>query len=201
MAIKTTTRNYLLVGLAVAVVAAGGYFALRKPFPADTTPDGAYLRIAQAVGQNRLRDTFPYLEDEAQWACFSICNARREAFEKIHANYPEDKRATAAADASPYATCKDGVDAFLTLSRARGFETRLRRDLSGIASVEVAGTRASVVTARGTRYPMAQRKNSIWGTTIFTADLLKEKDKAVRDLSIVTAAAQDYASARAAQPK
>jgi len=42
-----------------------------------------------------------------------------------------------------------------------GWLQRLRRDLSGIEHVEVKGDRASVQTARGTRYPFRRRDNGI----------------------------------------
>jgi hypothetical protein len=61
-----------------------------------------------------------------------------------------------------------------------------------VARVEIDGERASVTTARGTRYPFRRRENGIWGLTIFTADLLAESERAARDLAVVNAAADDY---------
>src|SRR5258708_2735979 len=61
----------LAVGAFLAVVLlVGGWFVARKPFPPDTTPEGAYARIAFAVAERRTRDVFPYLETDAQWASF-----------------------------------------------------------------------------------------------------------------------------------
>jgi hypothetical protein len=72
----------------------------------------------------------------------------------------------------------------------------LRRDLSGVANVEIAGERASVVTSHGTRYPFRRRDNGIWGLTIFTADLGAEADRASRDFDMVSRAADDYDRAK-----
>jgi hypothetical protein len=82
------------------------------------------------------------------------------------------------------------------MARERGFLARLRRDLSGAVRVDVEGERASVVTARGTRYAFRRRENGIWGMTLFTAELSAEAERAARDLSVVTAAADDYDRAK-----
>ena len=73
---------------------------------------------------------------------------------------------------------------------------RLERDLSGASHVDVQGDRATVVTARGTRYSFRKRENGIWGLTLFTAELLAEAERATHDLAIVEAAANDYDKAR-----
>ncbi|HVJ91280.1 MAG TPA: hypothetical protein VM580_15860, partial [Labilithrix sp.] len=82
--------------------------------------------------------------------------------------------------------------------RERGWARRLRKDLSGIASVDLdpKAERASVVTVRGTRWPFRKRDNGIWGLTIFTAELVAEAEKATRDLAVVEAAAADYDKVR-----
>jgi hypothetical protein len=61
---------------------------------------------------------------------------------------------------------------------------------------EIAGERATVVTARGSRYAFRRRDNGLWGLTMFTAALVAERDKATRDLAVVTAAASDYDRAK-----
>ena len=81
---------------------------------------------------------------------------------------------------------------FALLAATRGWIARLERDLSGVASVEIAGERATVVTARGTRYPFRRRENGIWGLTLFTAELAAEAERAARDLDVVEHAAADY---------
>ena len=77
-----------------------------------------------------------------------------------------------------------------------GWVSRLRRDLSGIAKVEVAGERATIETARGTRYPFRRRENGIWGMSLFTAELVAEAERAARDWDVVEDAALDYERAR-----
>ena len=76
------------------------------------------------------------------------------------------------------------------------FLPRLRRDLSGVGKVEVTGERATVETARGTRYPFRRRDNGIWGLTLFTADLVAEAERAARDWDVVEKAALDYERGR-----
>jgi hypothetical protein len=64
--------------------------------------------------------------------------------------------------------------------------------------VEIAGERATVETARGTRYAFRRRENGIWGLTTFTAELVADAEKAARDYEMVTRAARDYERARSA---
>src|SRR6202030_2427870 len=83
------------------------------------------------------------------------------------------------------ADASDGADVFALLAVRRGWTARLERDLSGVARIDAQGERATVVTARGTRYPFRVRDNGIWGLTVFTAELQAEAERAARDLSIV----------------
>ncbi len=69
---------------------------------------------------------------------------------------------------------------------------RLRKDMSGVAKIDVQGERATVQTAHGTRYPFRRRDNGIWGLTLFTATLSAEAEKAARDLALIDKAASDY---------
>jgi hypothetical protein len=183
------------VGLALLVLLLL-YAVLHQPFPSDRTPQGAYLRIARSVGQDEPREFFAYLETEAQWACFTVHDMRAKASKRISESYPEPQRTEMLEQYKAAAEAKDGSDLFALLYRERGWSRRLRKDLSGIASVDVEGDRASVVTAQGTRYPFRRRENGIWGLTIFTAELLADAEKATRDLSVVTTAADDYDRAR-----
>jgi hypothetical protein len=169
---------------------------LKRPFPSDKTPEGAYMRIAHAVMEERPRDAFAYLETEAQWACFTIRDLRKKALDRVRASYPEPERAGLVSAYEPDATAADGADVFVRMAKQRGWVGRLRRDLSGVAQVDVEGERASVVTARGTRYAFRRRDNGIWGMTMFTAELAAEAERAARDLSVVTAAADDYDRAK-----
>jgi hypothetical protein len=187
---------------AIAVVAVAAlvplllYALLHHPFPSDHTPEGAYMRIARSMGEDNPRGFFAYLETEAQWACFTVHDMRAKASKRIAASYPEPQRSEMLAQYKAAADAADGSEIFALLYRERGWARRLRKDLSGVAKVEIEGDRASVVTAQGTRYPFRRRENGIWGLTIFTAELLADAEKATRDLSVVTAAADDYDRAR-----
>ncbi|MCA9583794.1 MAG: hypothetical protein KC657_00375 [Myxococcales bacterium] len=178
-----------LVGVGAVGVAAA---LLYKPFPPDRTPEGAYMRIARTVADDTPALAFAYLETEAQWACFSVRDARAKAAARVAASYPEPQRAELLAQYERFARAPDGADVFAIYYRERGWSRRLRKDLSGIARVEIEADRASVVTARGSRYPFRRRDNGIWGLTIFTAELEAEADRARKDLGIVEAAADDY---------
>jgi hypothetical protein len=170
-----------------------GWRVTRPPFPADTVPEGAYLRIAESLSRGEVVPIFPYLEEQAQHACFTIRDYRRKSVELIEKHYPESERPALVEAYRPYASAPDGSDVFVFEAERRGYVARLRRDLSGIASVTIEAERATVVTARGTRYPFRKRPNGIWGLTLFTAELVAEAERAARDHAIVERAAADYA--------
>ena len=169
------------------------FFAFWKPFPSDKTPEGAYARIAKSLSEEHPRDIFDYLELEAQWACFTLKNAHTEAHDRVAKSWPpgpEREQLLSAYEAD--ASAPDARDVFLRIGEARGWLVRLRKDLSGVASVEVSGERATVVTARGTRYSFRKRDQGLWGLTMFTAELVVEAERASRDLEAVKKAADDY---------
>jgi len=150
------------------------------------------MRIAHSVSEDRVTEIFPYLETDAQWASYTIRDMRAKACTRIRASYPEPERSRMLSAYDAEANAPDGADVFALLARQRGWLARLRKDLSGVVRTEVDGERASVVTARGTRYPFHRRDNGIWGLTIFTAELVAESERAARDLAVVTSAADDY---------
>jgi hypothetical protein len=166
-------------------------------YPSDRTPEGAYLRVVSAVNRGRPEDFFAYLETPAQHACYTIRDFRRRARERVSADYPEPERSRLLSLYEAEAAAADGSDIFALYASRRGWLGRLRRDLSGVARVERKGERATVVTARGTRYPLRIRpENGIFGLTLFTAELLAEAERAARDYGIIEKAAADYARAR-----
>lgn len=184
-------RRFALPGLLLAFVLAGlGYWIFR--FPSDRTPEGAYARIALAVSKGQPRDFFAYLETRAQWAAYTIRDYRKKAYDRIERAYPEPERGKWLAEYAAIAQAEDGSDVFAYFADKRGFVAHLRKDLSGIASVEVQGERATIETARGTRYPFRVRENGIWGLTLFTAELEAEAERAARDWDLVSRAAEDY---------
>ena len=168
-----------------------------KPFPPDKTPEGAYARIAKAIAEQRPRDVFPYLEQDAQDAAFSIHDMRKAAYGAVASSYPAGpERDALLASYRAEAEAPDGPDVFMLLDAKHRFIARLRKDLSGIAKVETAGDRATVTTARGTRYTFRVRPNGVWGLTLFSAEMLEGSERAARDLASVKAAAEDYARAK-----
>jgi hypothetical protein len=181
-----------LVSTAICIAAAAVACKLAPPFPPDTTPEGAYARVALAIAEGRIADAFPYLEDEAQWAAHTVQKERATALARARATFPEGALRTIEADFAPEATARDGAEIFARAARARGWVGRLRRDLSGVARVEQDGDRATIVTARGSRYPMRRRRGGIWGLTLFTAELEAMAEKASRDRARIEDAAKDY---------
>lgn len=167
-----------------------------RPFPPDTTPEGAYARIALAIAERRPRDAFAYLETEAQWASYTILEARKRACKRVRESYPQGERASTIREWMDLDAAPEPPDAFAVLALRRGWIARLERDLSGVARVDVQGERATVVTGRGTRYPFRRRENGIWGLTIFTAELQAEAERASNDLEVVEHAAADYDRAK-----
>jgi hypothetical protein len=191
-----TSRRTFAFGLGAAAVAAAFYFASVHRYPSDRTPEGAYARIAKAVNLGRPQDFFAYLETTAQHAAYTIADYRRKARERILVAYPEPERTRLASEHEAEAKAADGSDLFAIHAQRRGFLGTLRRDLSGVAKVEIQGERATVETVRGTRYAFRRRpENGIWGLTMFTPVLVSEAEKAARDFAIVEAAAADYARA------
>ncbi|WP_437811576.1 hypothetical protein [Sorangium sp. So ce1078] len=192
----TRRRAVVWGAAAVALVAVALLWRKLNQFPPDTTPEGAYLRIAYSIGVSDPRTAFSYLEDRAQHAAYTIRDYRRKAFERIEASYPEPERTRLLEQYRAHAMAEDGADVWVDIAAKQGFVARLRRDLSGIAKVEVTGERATVETARGTRYPFRRRDNGIWGLTLFTADLVAEAERAARDWDVVEKAALDYERGR-----
>ena len=166
-------------------------------FPPDTTPEGAYLRIAVAVRDDHLEGAFAYLETASQWACFTTRDYRKKGYDLVAASYPVPERSRLLGQYRLAAESIDAADYFAREARARGWLARLRRDLSGIARTEVQGERATIETVRKTRYAFRRRENGIWGLTLFTAELTAEAQLAARDESVVEKAAADYRSAEA----
>jgi hypothetical protein len=187
----------LVLGAVVALLIFAGQRAIsRRPFPVDTTPEGAYVRIALAITDRRPREAFAYLETDAQWASYTLRDARKKACDRVRASYPPDQRGPLLDAWQEEANAPDGADAFALLAARRGWIARLQRDLSGVASVEIRGERATIVTGHGTRYAFRRRDNGIWGLTLFTAELEAEAERASRDLYVVEHAAADYDNAR-----
>jgi hypothetical protein len=186
-----TRRRAIRIAVVVAVTGLV-VAAIFRPFPPDKTPAGAYMRIAKSVGVDDPRGFFAYLETEAQWACYTIRDMRAQASARVAASYPEPQRTELLAQYAPIAQAGDGSDVFAMYYEDRGWSRRLRKDLSGVAQVEIDGDRASVVTARGARWPFRRRDNGIWGITVFTAELVAEAERATNDLAVVSAAADDY---------
>lgn len=190
-------RAWIIGGAAAAVVVAGA-LVWRKivEFPPDTTPEGAYLRIASMLGEGDARGCFSYLEDAAQHAAYTIRDYRRKASDRVAAAYPEPERARLLEAYRPFASAPDGADVWVELGARRGWVARLRRDLTGIARVETSGDRATVETTGGTRYAFRRRENGMWGLSMFTAELVAEAERAARDFEVVERAAADYERAK-----
>lgn len=189
-----TLAAALLAGLAIY----GWFWAT---YPSDRTPEGAYLRVGTAVNRGEPAAFFAYLEEEAQHACYTIRDYRKQALAHVRQSFPEPQRSEWMERYRALAEAPDGADVFGMYARERGWLDRLRRDMSGIERIEVVGERATVQTVQGTRYPFRRRPNGIWGTTLFTAALAQEAEKAARDLSLIEQAAADYRRAAEQRPR
>ena len=190
---RSLRAGVLLCVLAFASTALScGRRADSQGFPAEDTPEGAYARIAVAIADGRLRDVFPYVEDEAQWAAYTIQKERAAALARARGSFPADALSPILSAYRDDAEAPDGADVFVRIGKARGWFGRLRRDLSGVARVEIDGDRATIVTARGSRYPMRRRSVNLWGLTSFTAELAADAERATRDHARIEEAARDY---------
>ncbi len=179
------------------LVPAGAFVWSWATFPSDRTPEGAYLRVVKAVNNGRPEEFFAYLETPAQHAAYTIRDYRKQSLRLVRERFPEPERARLAAQYEADARAADGADVFANYARQLHWLDRLRRDLSGAKQVEIHGERATVETARGTRYSFRRRENGIWGLTMFTATLVSEAEKAARDHRLIQTAAEDYARASA----
>jgi hypothetical protein len=190
--------RYLRLGLLALVVGIVGWIAYANlTYPSDRSPEGAYLRVSNAVNRGKPEDFFAYIETPAQHACYTIRDFRKRARERVSAAYPEPERSRLLAAYAAEAAAPDGADIFALYAHQRGWLNRLRRDLSGVAKVERKGERATVQTVHGTRYPFRIRpENGIYGLTLFTAELVNEAERAARDYGIIEKAAADYERAR-----
>lgn len=165
-------------------------------FPSDRTPDGAYLRIALALGKAKLPDCFPYLETAAQHALFTILDYRKRSLALVRESFAEPERTRWLDAWQAEGAAADPPALWAILAVRNGWDAQMRRDLSGVARVEVAGERATVETVHGTRYAFRRAENGIWGLTLFTAELVALKDRAARDFAVTERAAQDYARSK-----
>ncbi len=186
------------VGAAVALTPAAWFGIAWLRYPSDRTPEGAYLRVMSAVNRGSPEAFFAYLETPAQHACYTLRTYRKQARDRVLEAYPEPERTRIAEAYRAEAEAADGADVFALHAHRNGWLDRLRKDMSGIAKVEVSGERATVETARGTRYPFRRRENGIWGLTLFTATLHTEGEKAARDAALIEQAAKDYERVKAA---
>ncbi len=191
--------TYILAGLAPALLLA--FVWAHISFPSDRTPEGAYLRVVIAVNRGRAQDFFAYTETRAQHACYTIRDYRKKMRERVLQSFPEPERSRLAAEYAEQAAAPDGADVLAIYAKQNGWMNRLRKDMSGVARVEVQGERATVQTAHGTRYPFRRRDNGIWGLTLFTAILSAEAEKAARDLALIDKAASDYEHAAKPEAK
>jgi len=182
--------SFVLGGLALALLAS--FVWAHVSFPSDRTPEGAYLRVVIAVNRGRAQDFFAYTETRAQHACYTIRDYRKKTRERVLQSFPEPERSRLAAEYAEEAAAPDGADVLAIYAKKNGWMNRLRKDMSGVARIEVQGERATVQTAHGTRYPFRRRDNGIWGLTLFTATLGAEAEKAARDLALIDKAASDY---------
>jgi hypothetical protein len=181
------------VTVVLAVAGAVALLVAHLLYPSDRTPEGAYYRVVIGVNAGDATRLFAYLETPAQHACYTIRDFRRKTRARVLAAYPEPERSRLSQLYAEEAAAPDGADVFALYAKRNGWIGRLRRDLSGVAKITVEGERATVETARGTRYPFRRRpENGIWGLTLFTAVLNAEAERAARDFTLIDKAAADY---------
>lgn len=185
-----------MLGGALVVLLGGFFLWVYASYPSDREPIGAYVRVVEAVLRDRPEEFFAYTEDAAQHSCYTIRDYRKRAMDRVLADFPEKERAAYEAEYGDLARAPDGSDVFGWYARREGWLDQLRRDLSRAERVEIQGERATVVTARGTRYSFRRRQGGIWGLTAFTPTLLAEAERAARDLPLLEKAAEDYQRGR-----
>lgn len=186
-----TTRIARNLGLALAVVALLLAVYVRR-YPADTTPEGAYLRFAKHLELGQPEAAFSYLEVDARDAVYVMARARTDALAKVRASFPPAEASSFGESYGSLATGDDGPKAFARYAEPRGWVRRLAKDLSPIDHIETDADRATVVTKKGTRYPFRKGRDGRYGFTPFTAELVAQAQQAVRDRELVERSAADY---------
>jgi hypothetical protein len=193
-------RTAIVAGVAAAVPLVW-YTLAWLSYPNDREREGAYLRVVSAVNRGKPAEFFAYTETRAQHACYTILDYRRKAAARVERAYPEPARTRFIEAHRAIANAPDGSDVFAIFADRHGWVDRLRKDMSGIDSVEVAGERATVQTVKGTRYPFRRRDNGIWGLTLFTPTLDAEAQRAARDYERIVKASRDYERDRSRRRK
>jgi hypothetical protein len=191
---RLSRRRLLALSILSLPLVVYAYFWLT--FPSDRTPEGAYLRVVKAVNQGRPSEFFSYTEEAAQHACFTIRDYRQKLLAVARKDYPAEPLAELEKSYRAFAEAPDGADVFALMVEQHGWLSQLRRDMSGVKRVETSGPRATIETARGSRYSFRRRPGGIWGMTAFTPTLVEEAEKAARDLIQVEKAAADFARVR-----
>lgn len=181
-------RRWLFVLLGLV----GLYWGAWALYPSDRSPKGAYYRVTTGVNRDDPKQLFPYLETAAQHAAFTIHKYSSDALARIDAAYPKELAEQEKARFQALASLEPGPGVFAWYADRYGWMDQLRKDLSGVANVEISGERATVETVRGTRYAFRLRDNGMWGLTLFTARLVADAEKVARDYSVIDAAATDY---------
>lgn len=185
----------MIIGFAVLAIATVAFvlFRVLVSEPPATSPEGAYVRVAARISSGDARGVYALLDDRARDACARLARARKEASALVESTFPEPDRTRLVSEYEPIAAAPDLEGVWLALSSARGYATALRRDLSGVAAAEADGDAATIVTARGARYPFSRRADGTWGLALFTEDIVADAWRAERDLEIIQASAADYA--------
>lgn len=189
------SRGQVLLGLLLLVPIAVNLYSWLL-YPSDHTPEGAYLRVVRGVNEGKPERFFAYTEEAAQHACYTIRDYRNKMLAVARKDYPAEEYSELEEQYGKLADAPDGADVFAFMARRHGWLSQLRLDVSGIAKVEQNGPRATIQTAKGTRYSMRVRPNGIWGLTAFTPALVEEAEKAARDFEQVEKAAADFARVR-----
>lgn len=192
---SSVTRRWWIVGFGVVALAVAAFVLLRvlAGAPAATTPEGAYVRVAEKISSGDVEGVFGLLDDASRDACARLSRARKDARALVDGTFPEPDRTRLLAEYAPVADAADAAGVWRVLSASRGWVTLLRRDLSGVDVVEAQGDAATIRTARGARYPFARRSDGTWGIALFTDDLLEDAWRAERDLETIESASADYA--------
>ena len=154
-----------------------------------------------AVNRGRAEDFFAYTETRAQHACYTIRDYRKKTRDRVLASFPEPERSKLAAEYAEEAAAPDGADVLAIYARAQRLDESAATRHVRHRQSRIQGERATVETARGTRYPFRRRDNGIWGLTLFTAALTLKPRRRRATSNLIEKAASDYERAAKAEPK
>ncbi len=159
--------------------------------PDPHTLEGALGYAALALERDDGTMLFRVVDARARHALISIVHDRREAADVIRAAYPDDAQQEALASLGDAADAEDAANLFVTRC-GETCRAEILGSLGAPRTSERQGDEMHVETARGTLRLYRASDDDWWGIVWKTDELDAERDRASRDLRMITSNAETY---------